>query len=264
MEITLANKTLLVTGSTQGLGLSIAELAVQSGVSGLIISGRDESRGMQVAQRLSCERTKAKYVGADLANPEAPASLFAEAEKEFGGVDLVVNSAGLTNRGGFLDGDLQTWDTLFNVNARASFFIMQQAIKGFLKREVPGAIVNILSMNAHCGAPDLSIYSATKGALATLTKNAANAFLADKIRVNGINMGWAPTDAEMKMQAETLGKGADWIAEASRGMPLGRMLIAEEVARSAIFLLSDFSIPMTGVTVDLEQMVVGAPHRGAK
>ena len=264
MDITLASKTLLVTGSTQGLGLSIAEHAANSGVPGLIISGRDESRGTQAAERLSNERTKAIFVQADLSNPEAPAALFAQAEKVFGGVDLVVNSAGLTNRGGFLDGDLKTWDTLFNVNARAAFFIMQEAINGFLKRKVPGSIVNILSMNAHCGSPELSIYSATKGALTTLTKNAANSFLANKIRVNGINMGWAPTDSEMKMQAEVLGKGADWVEEASRAMPLGRMLTADEVARTAIFLLSDFSIPMTGVTVDLEQMVVGAPNRGTK
>jgi NAD(P)-dependent dehydrogenase (short-subunit alcohol dehydrogenase family) len=81
----------------------------------------------------------------------------------------------------------------------------------------PGSIVNILSMNAHCGTPDLAVYSATKGALLTLTKNAANAHLAARIRVNGINLGWTDTETERHLHAVTLGRGEGWLdAQAAR------------------------------------------------
>ena len=116
----------------------------------------------------------------------------------FGRIDLLVNAAGLTDRASFLDADLDDWAKLFAVNARAPFFLMQAAIRAMRERGEGGAIVNILSMNAHCGAPDLAVYSASKGALATLTKNAANAHRFDRIRVNGINMGWAPTAGEKR------------------------------------------------------------------
>jgi NAD(P)-dependent dehydrogenase (short-subunit alcohol dehydrogenase family) len=99
----------------------------------------------------------------------------------------------------------------------------------------------------------------TKGALATLTKNAANANLRDRIRVNGIMIGWAATPAEREMQARTLGRGEGWEAEVARGLPLGRLLTAEEVANLAVLLLSGASGLMTGALIDLEQRVTGAP-----
>ena len=97
---------------------------------------------------------------------------------------------------------------------------MQAAIADMKARRAPGTIVNILSVNAHCGAPELAIYSASKGALSTLTRNTANAHLADRIRVNGINMGWVATPAEQMMQAQTLGSGADWAKAAAAACPL--------------------------------------------
>jgi NAD(P)-dependent dehydrogenase (short-subunit alcohol dehydrogenase family) len=134
---------------------------------------------------------------------------------------------------------------------------MQGALADMLPRRA-GAIVNILSMNAHCGTPELGIYAATKGALATLTKNAANAHLRDGVRVNGINLGWVDTPAERQQQAVTLGRGAGWLAEEAARMPLGRLLVPEEAARLAVFLLSPASAPMTGAVIDLEQKVTGA------
>jgi NAD(P)-dependent dehydrogenase (short-subunit alcohol dehydrogenase family) len=126
------------------------------------------------------------------------------------------------------------------------------------RRRAPGSIVNILSVNAHCGAPELAIYSGTKGALATLTKNAANAHRFDRIRVNGINLGWADTPGERKMQGVTLGKGEGWLAEAEASQPFGKLVQPEEVARLALFLLSDAGGPMTGALVDQEQWVTGS------
>lgn len=122
-----------------------------------------------------------------------------------------------------------------------------------------GAMVNILSMNAHCGTPELAVYSATKGAMATLTRNAANALKADRIRVNGINLGWTDTPAERALQERTSPHGKDWLEQAGRTRPYGRLIQAGEVADLAAFLLSANAGVMTGVLVDYEQWVVGAP-----
>ena len=113
-------------------------------------------------------------------------------------------------------------------------------------------------MNALCGIPELAVYSGSKGALATLTRNAAHAHMADRIRVNGINLGWVATATEHRMQAETLGRGPGWLAEDSAKMPLGRLVTAEEAARLAVFLLGSASVPISGAIIDLEQKVAGA------
>jgi NAD(P)-dependent dehydrogenase (short-subunit alcohol dehydrogenase family) len=195
---------------------------------------------------------------ADLADPASPARLISACIARFGRIDALANVAAITDRATFLDGDLAMWERQFAVNARAPFFLMQGAIADMLRRRAPGAIVNILSVNAHCGAPELAIYSGSKGALATLTKNAANAHRFDRIRVNGINLGWADTPGERKMQGVTLGKGEDWLAGAEASQPFGKLIQPEEVARLALFLLSDAGGPMTGALVDQEQWVTGS------
>jgi NAD(P)-dependent dehydrogenase (short-subunit alcohol dehydrogenase family) len=93
-----------------------------------------------------------------------------------------------------------------------------------------------------------------------LTRNAAHAHMADRIRVNGINLGWVATESEDHMQAQVLGHGPDWQAKAAAGLPLGRLVSEDDAARLAVYLLGDASAPMTGVSVDLEQQVVGAPR----
>jgi NAD(P)-dependent dehydrogenase (short-subunit alcohol dehydrogenase family) len=136
---------------------------------------------------------------------------------------------------------------------------MQGAIADMVRRGAGGSIVNILSMNAHCGSPDLAVYSATKGALGTLTKNAANAHARDRIRVNGLNLGWVATPAERHLHAVVLGKGDAWLDEMARARPFGRFLTATEAAALCIFLLGDQCGVMTGAVVDQDQWVAGAP-----
>ena len=261
MNVDLAEKVLVVTGGTQGVGAKVAALAAGSGAAGILITGRDAGRGRAVVASLAEHGSLVEFAQADLADADAPDLILDAAMEAFGRIDLLVNAAGLTDRAGLLDGQLEDWDRLFAVNARAPFFLMQGAVRDMRSRDAPGAIVNILSVNSHCGAPDLAIYSATKGALATLTRNAANAHLADRIRVNGINMGWADTPGERVMQGKILGKGDDWLRQAAAEMPLKRLLTDDEVAQLTIFLLSDMSGLMTGALIDLEQVVLGAPAR---
>jgi NAD(P)-dependent dehydrogenase (short-subunit alcohol dehydrogenase family) len=258
METRLDGKVMLVTGSTQGIGRAIAETLARSGAEGLVITGRDRPRGDAVAADLSALGTPTLFVAADLADEATPALLARACIERFGRIDGLVNAAGLTDRASFLDAGLDDWASLFAVNARAPFFLMQAAIADMRKRGAPGAILNILSINAHCGSPELAVYSATKGALSTLTKNAANAHRFDRIRVNGINVGWTDTPAERAMQAETLGHGPGWLDAANAAQPFGRLLAPNDIANLAVFLLSDAAGPMTGAVIDQEQAVIGA------
>ena len=258
MEARVDGKVALVTGATQGIGRAAAEALVRAGAAGVLITGRDAGRGNAVAAELSEQGVPTAFVAAELADTATPELLISECLGRFGRIDALVNAAGLTDRASFLDADFDIWAKLFDVNARAPFFLMQGAIKAMLERGQGGAIVNILSINAHCGAPNLAVCSATKGALATLTRNAANAHRFDRIRVNGINVGWADTPAERIMQAETMGLGPDWLKKAGAEQPFGGLLAAEEVANLALFLLSDASGVMTGALIDQEQWIVGS------
>ncbi len=258
MRIDLAGKVIVVTGAASGIGLAIARQAAASGTGGMLLTDRDAAGLDKAVQSITATDANVQGYCADLSRTEAPAAIIGAAKSAFGRIDGLVNAAGLTTRGSFLDATPDIWDALFAVNARAAFFLMQAAITDMKGRSAPGAIVNILSMNAHCGIPELAVYAATKGALATLTKNAANAHMADRIRVNGINLGWVATENEHRVQAEVLGRGPDWEAKIADTLPLGRLVTAEEAARLAIFLLADASVPMSGVLADLEQKVTGS------
>ena len=259
MQLSLAGKSILVTGSAQGLGAAIAEEAAAQRAEKIAITDRNGEKGAKLAEKLAGLGVAVQFFEADLSDEATQLRLVDDVLDWAGGLDGLVNCAGRTDRASFVDGTPDQWNALFSLNAQAPFFLMQAFIRHRLQAGGKGSIVNILSMNAHCGHTDLAIYSATKGALSTLTKNAANAHLSDEIRVNGINMGWAPTDAETNMQANILGKGDGWLEQAEQTVPLGRLLAPAEVARLCIYLLSDYSGLQTGTLIDLEQQVVGAP-----
>ena len=257
MKMGLSDKVIVVTGAASGIGRAIARLAVDEGVGALVLTDRDGPGCDRLAAELT-GRTALACIAADLADVAGPSVIAAAAIARFGRIDGLVNAAGLTTRGSVVTATPAIWDQLFTVNARAAFFLMQAAIADMRARGAAGSIVNILSMNAHCGTPELAIYAGSKAALATLTRNAAHAHMADRIRVNAINLGWVATQGEQQMQAEVLGRGPGWLAEASATLPLGRLVTADETARLAIFLLGEASVPMSGAIVDFEQKVVGA------
>jgi NAD(P)-dependent dehydrogenase (short-subunit alcohol dehydrogenase family) len=186
------------------------------------------------------------------------------ADEAFGQVDVLVNAAAITDRGTLIDTSPELYDRMFAVNTRAPFFLMQDAAKIMIRERLEGTMVNILSMSAHGGQPFIIAYSGSKGALLTLTKNAAFSLLRNRIRVNGLTIGWMDTPGEHRIQKLYHAAADDWLAKAEAVQPAGRLLKPEEVARAVAYLASDESGMMTGSIIDFDQQVLGSNETAAK
>lgn len=254
----LTGKYAIVTGSTQGLGEAIARVFVERGAAGLILCGRNAERGTRLAADLDSVTCRVHFVQADLADVEDCRRIVAAADEHFGTVHILVNAAGVSDRGTIWDTTPELWDWIMAVNVRAPFILIQESIKMMRREGVAGSIVNIGSVSAYGSVPFLTPYATSKGALMTLTKNAAYAVMRERIRINTLNIGWMDTPGENVIQRKYHDAGDDWLENAEKGMPFGRLLKPEEVARAVAFLASEESGMMTGSIVDFDQSVQGA------
>lgn len=246
----------LITGAAQGVGEGIARRFVLDGIRKLALTDLDAALLEQTAASLRGAGAEVVTIAADLAAVAACAAAVEKAAAAFGRLDVLANCAGSTARGGLLDTDETAFDRLFAVNVKAPFFMMQHAARVMLKRQ-SGVIINISSMLAHGGPPFLLTYSATKAALVTITKSAANTFKREGIRVFAINLGWTVTTTEHRTQTLGHGMPQDWAEVVGRAQPFGRLLTPDDPAGLASFLISKDASMMTGVAIDLEQFVIG-------
>jgi NAD(P)-dependent dehydrogenase (short-subunit alcohol dehydrogenase family) len=258
MQPDSSQRVAIVTGSTQGLGEAIARrLVADKAIGGLVICGRSEQNGRRLAREIGDRGCGAEFVPADLASVEDCRSIVAAAERIFGRVDYLVNSAATSERGTILDSSPELFDRIFAINVRAPFFLMQGVLKLMIETKIAGSILNIISMSSHGGQPFLCPYSTSKGALAVLTKNVAQSVVRHRIRVNGLNLGWMDTPGEHAIQKKAHGAGDGWLQAAEERQPFGRLVKPEEVAEVAAFLLSDRAGLMTGALIDFDQNVNG-------
>ena len=255
--VRLDGRIAIVTGGTQGLGEAIATDFVQRGTKGLVVCGRNADKGRAVAERLTKRGCRTEFVKADLGAVEDCRKVVAAADRAFGRVDILVNAAAITDRGTIFDTSPELFDTMFAVNVRAPFFLTQDALKIMRRESIPGNVVNILSMSAHGGQSFIVAYCASKGALATLTKNVAFSVMRHRIRVNGLCIGWMDTPGEDRIMRLYHGAQDGWKEEAEAKLPMGRLLKVNEVARAVAFLASDESGMMTGSIIDFDQSVLG-------
>jgi NAD(P)-dependent dehydrogenase (short-subunit alcohol dehydrogenase family) len=253
----LAGKVAAITGGTQGIGEATARLFAARGAAGIAICGRNLENGERVAREISGAGCPTEFVHADLARMADGRNFIDSAEASFGRLDVLVNCAAATDRGTIESTTEEVWDTLFTLNVKSQFFLIQRAVEVMRRHRIAGAIASIGTMVAYGGPPYLLAYSASKGALMTLTRGLANALKRDRIRINARNIGWTNTPREHLVQTKVHDRPENWLEVVSQNQPFGRLLEPDEVARALAFLCSDESGLMTGAVIDFDQTIIG-------
>ncbi|MGW0911044.1 SDR family oxidoreductase [Streptomyces sp. NPDC002784] len=252
----LDDKVVLVNGGTQGVGAAVARAAAREGAV-VAVTGRRPEPGEALVAELTAAGAEALFLRADLADAERSRGAVAEVVAARGRIDCLVNAAGLTSRGTLLDTTPELFDQHIAVNLRAPFFAMQAAVADMVARAAPGTIVNVITSSAHGGQPFLAPYVAAKAGLIGLTRNAAHAHRFDRIRINGLNIGWTGTEGEDAIQRTFHGAGDDWRERAAARLPMGRLGRPDEIADLVVFLLSERSGVVTGSVIEWDQNVLG-------
>lgn len=247
----LDGRVVLVSGGTQGVGAGVARAAVREGAD-VVITGRRAEVGEKAAADIG-----ARFVRADVADVASAQASVAAVVEEFGRIDALVNAAGLTDRGTLVDTTPELFDRHVAINLRGPYFLMQAAVRDMLRRGEPGSILNIISASELGGQPYLSPYVAAKAGLAGATRNAAHAHRYDRIRINGLDIGWTETEGEDATQRRFHEAEDGWLANAGKRLPMGKLGQVDEIADFAVFLLSDRSGVVTGSVIDWDQNVFG-------
>ena len=252
----LEDKVLLVTGSTTGIGEAVARRCSEEGAS-VMVHGRDKERARAVS-----EEVRGAFAVGDLGDPAVAEQLVDATVERFGRIDGIVNNAALTTRSAIDGTTADVFDRIIAVNLRAPLLIIRAAMPHF-RRQGGGVVVNIGSINALCGEPNLLAYSISKGGLQTLSRNLADAHAADGVRINHMNVGWTLTENERRMKVEE-GLGLGWETRLpTQFAPSGRIFYPEEIAAHVAFWLSDEAGPVSGAIFEIEQypMVGRNPHK---
>jgi NAD(P)-dependent dehydrogenase (short-subunit alcohol dehydrogenase family) len=248
----LAGKTFLVTGSSNGIGQAMAKRLVADGAR-VLIHGRDQDEIDAACRHLG---TAAQGMVGDLADPATAQIIVDATVKAFGRIDGLVNNAGIYPRGLIGETTAEFFDLMFAVNTRAPLLCAEAAIRAFRLQKSGGTIVTVGSLNAWCGLSNLTVYSMSKGALMTMTRNLADALGPERIRVNQLNVGWTFTANEDATQQRE-GRKPGWEhAVPLRQAPTGRIMQPEEIAAHTAFWLSDESAPVSGQVYEVEQFPV--------
>lgn len=245
----LQNKVIIITGSTTGIGKAIALRCVAEGAR-VVIHGLEEGWGKSVVNELG--KDKALLHIEDISQEGAPDRLVDLAVQSFGKLDAVVNNAAIVASSNIHTTDKAFLQRILEVNTIAPFELIKVALPHLTKQH--GCILNIGSVNAWSGEPNLFAYSLSKGALMTMTRNLGDTLHRENgVRVNQINPGWVLTETEMQRKKEH-GLPENWYEGLpSVYAPAGRILWPSEIAAAAVYWLADESGPISGQVVDLEQ-----------
>lgn len=244
----LDGKVVIVTGSTTGIGKAIATRCVQEGAS-VVLHGLESEMGREVQQELG-DRTI--FVDGDLGESSTITQLVEIAKQTFGRINGLVNNAAIVASSKMETTDLAFMQRMFSINTFAPFALIKAAASELEANR--GSVLNIGSVNAYCGEPDLLPYSMSKGALMTMTRNLGDTLFRERgIRVNQINPGWILTENE-NQRKQSHGLSPDWHQQLPTTLaPSGSIIQPAAIAEAAVYWLSDACGPISGQVVDLEQ-----------
>lgn len=238
----LENKTALITGASRGIGEAIALKFAEQGANIAFTYWSSEDRAKALEERLKSFGINAKGYKSDAGDYSASEALANDVLKDFGGIDICVNNAGISRDNLLLRVTPEQWDDVMQANLKSVYNLTRQVIKPMMKARV-GSIINLSSVVGVMGNPGQSAYAASKAGIIGFTKSIAQELGSRNVRVNAIAPGFVETD--MTNYLNDGDGGGKWLHK----IPLGRFAKPEEVANVALFLASDMSSYITGQVI---------------
>jgi 3-oxoacyl-[acyl-carrier protein] reductase len=243
MTDALAGRVVLVTGSSRGIGAEVAVKAAAAGATVAVHYHRSAEGADRTLERIESTGGTGDRFAADIADPDQAEALVSSVVDRFGRIDGLVNNAGLSQVGAFLEMEPAEWEAVLRTDLTAAFHTCRAALPSMIDRG-SGAIVNVASRLGQMGIPETAAYSAAKAGLIGLTRSLAREFGPHGVRINAVAPGFTITPMTADLAASETGR------QRLRDIPLGRFGEASEVAEAVIFLLSDASSLFLGQTVN--------------
>ncbi len=237
MHARLANKRCIVSGGTKGIGRAIVERFLEEGASVLVTARSEPATPLPDTDRVA-------FLAGDTADPSHADALVARAQERFGGLDVVVNNAGMQIEKTIADTSIEEWDRIFDVNVKGVFLLCRAALPA-LAASGSGAIVNIGSYDGFVADPGLAAYCATKGAVHALSRAIAVDHGGQNIRCNVICPGWIKTEM-MDAFLNSLPDPEKAAGKLDANQPIGRVGQPRDIANMALWLASDEAAFTTG------------------
>jgi len=240
------NKVAIVTGATSGIGRATAIAFSQAGAKVAITGRREQELRKTVTQM---RKEDAAVITADVTTDDGRKAIVRETLSRFGGIDILVNAAGIIGNGTIENTTLKQWDEMLDINLRSVFHLTQLALPFLIERK--GNVVNISSVAGSRSFPNVLAYSVSKAAVDQLTRCASLELALKGIRVNAVNPGVVLTNLHRSsgMDESTYAK---FLERSKETHPIGRVGTPEEVAELVLFLASEKAAWITGVTYSID------------
>jgi 3-oxoacyl-[acyl-carrier protein] reductase len=238
----LDGKVAVVTGASKGIGAEVAKQLAAEGASVVVNYASSKAAADKVVADIKGKGGKAVAVQADVAKPDDIRRLFAEAEKAFGRLDILINNAGVYDFAPLEEITPEHYHRQFNLNVLGLILATQEAVKRFGPQG--GSVVNISSLVSKLGLPTSTVYSATKAAVDSITRTLSAELGPRKVRVNAVNPGMVETEGNY-----TAKEGSDFRKGVEEKTPLGRIGQVDDIAPAVVFFASDDAKWITGETL---------------
>lgn len=256
----LKDKVAIVTGSTKGIGVAVAQEFAKEGAK-VVGAGRTIELGEQVVEGIRAEGGEAIFVRCDISQKAQIDDLVAKTVEHYGTIDIVVNNAGVNHAAEFFDITEEDWDWVMSVDLKGTFLLSQAAARVMVDQEKPGVVVNISSVMAVMALADQVPYCAAKGGVNQLTKAMALALIDKGIRVNACAPGPVMTELMQRVV-----HNEEKHKQLMDRLPIGYIAACEEIARVCVFLASDDASYFVGQTIypDGGRMIQSYPRNQEK
>ncbi len=255
--ISLKGRVALVTGSTSGIGLGIAEVLAEAGADIVLNGFGDLAEIARITAELAARHSvRTHFIGADISDPEACAGMVQEAIATLGAVDILVNNAGIQHTALVEDFPIDKWEKVIAINLSGAFFLMRAALPG-MKAKGWGRVVNIASAHGLVASASKSAYVAAKHGLLGLTKVAAIECANAGVTVNAVCPGWVLTPLVEKQIADRAARnGTDPKAEAqamlAEKQPMLKFSTPESIGAAALYFCSEHAASVTGTHLSVD------------